>query len=420
MNNLRDSLLASSIRMYSLYQTALSMCSVKRLNELVDALLPHCITAMDVATACLLSRNDKIDSMGSELSDVDKEYLRRQSWRTSDGCIHRNLPSGKTFLASQILQETENLGALIVVEKEADDFDEEDSGRMKELATITATALGNVYEYEALIQKTEGLEEYIEWKEEQELQRLRQELEEARRTQRSLLPRQSPNTEGFDIQGICLPAREVGGDFYDYVSLGDDTLGIALADVSGKGLKAAMYSVLSYGTLHAKAEIGLLPSQMLKMLNEDLRERFQESMYCAMCIATLDVKNRLLRYSNAGIPYPIAKRGEEVFELKASGMPLGMRLGGIILPEYEDVEETELQPGDVVVFFSDGITECPSKDDPETFYDDTERILSVISGFDTDMNAQSMIHSILADLRDFAGDNNDQDDDITIIVVKVT
>ena len=426
MKDLRDNLLASSIRMYSLYQTALSLCSVKRLNELIDALLPHCITAMDVATACLLSREGTIHTIGSDLGDIDKEYLRRQSWGPSEQCVHSNLPSGKAFLASSILQETKmnpqgihtTLGTLIVVDKEASDFEAEDFERMKELATITATALGNVYEYEDLIQRAEGLEEDIKRRDELELQRLRQELEDARLTQLSLLPRQSPIIKGFDIKGICLPAQQVGGDFYDYVSLNDDTLAIALADVSGKGLKGAMYAVLSYGILHAKAKSDVLPYQMLQILNEDLEARFRERIYCAMCIATLNVNNRILRYSNAGIPYPIVKRGGKIFELESNGIPLGVFKRSRVFKhfEYKDADEVELQTGDVVVFLSDGVTECPSKDDPEQLYGETERLFSVIDGFDAGMNAQTMIHSLLADLRDFAGDS-DQSDDITIVVV---
>jgi sigma-B regulation protein RsbU (phosphoserine phosphatase) len=307
---------------------------------------------------------------------------------------------------------------LIVVDKEESDFEAVDFDRMKNLATITATALGNVYKYEDLIQKATGLEEHLKKRDELELERLRQEFEDARRTQLSLLPRQSPRIEGFEIEGICLPAQEVGGDFYDYLPLGDlplggDLLAIVLADVAGKGMKGAMYAVLAYGILHAEAKFGVFPSQMLWILNEDLRARFQERMNCAMCIATLDVNNRLLRYANAGIPYPLVKRGGQVFEVESNGPPLG----GFRRFEYKDVE-LELQPGDVVVFLSDGITESPSKDDPERWYQETERLFSVIDGFDAKMTARGMIDAILADVRDFSGDTA-QSDDQTIVVVKV-
>jgi len=149
--------------------------------------------------------------------DSDQEYLVRQSWKFSDQSVHGKLPSDKPFLASTIFEENKCLGTLIVVDKELSSFNTKDFTQMKNLATIVKTALGNVYEYEDLIQKAEGLEEDIKRKEELEIQRLRQELKDARNTQLSLLPKHPPNIAGFDIDGICLPAREVGGDFYDYV-----------------------------------------------------------------------------------------------------------------------------------------------------------------------------------------------------------
>lgn len=413
MKKLREDLLATSIRMYSLYQTALELCSVRRLKELIDVLLPHCITAMDVATACLISRDGTIHVMGDELEDLDKEHLRIESWKTFKQCIHGILPSGKPFLASHIFQEDTTLGTLIVADKEISDFGATDFGRMQSLSTITVTALSNVYKYEDLIQKAEGLEEDIRRREELELQRLRQELEDARVAQLSLLPKASPNLEGFEIEGICLPAQKVGGDFYDYLHLGDDIFAIVLADVAGKGLKGAMYAVLSYGILHAEAKFGVFPSQMLWSLNEDLRARFQERINCAMCIANIDVSKRLLKYSNAGIPYLLVKRGNEVFELESNGAPLGGFKGF----KYEDIE-LELLPGDVVVFLSDGITECPSKDNPEQLYGETGRLFSVIGGFDSNRSAKAMIEAILSDVGAFSGDN-EQSDDRTIVVVKV-
>ena len=240
-----------------------------------------------------------------------------------------------------------------------------------------------------------------------------QELQDAREMQMALLPKTAPSVEKLEVAGECIPANTVGGDFYDYVPLGGDIPAIVLADVSGKGMKAAMYAVLSSGVLHAEAKESVSPSQMLQILNEDLKARVKERMNCAMCIATIDLNNRILRYSNAGIPYPIVKRKGEIFELKCNGMPLG----GFLKFDYEDVE-LELQSGDVVVFFSDGVTECLSKENPEQFYDETGRLFSVIGGFEKDMNAQAMIQAILADLRDFAS-NNAQSDDITIVVVKV-
>ena len=113
MTDLREDLLATSIRMYSLYHTALSLCAVQRLSELIDVLLPHCITAMDVATACLLNRDGVLHIMGSALEEADKTYLKERfppegvlgKACAAHPCVHGSLPSGAFFLASPILQE---------------------------------------------------------------------------------------------------------------------------------------------------------------------------------------------------------------------------------------------------------------------------------------------------------------------------
>ena len=166
MEGLREHLLATSIRMHSLYRTALALCSVKRLEELIDVLLPHCITAMDVSTACLIDRDCTIHRKGNELAGSDKAYfhdrfpLHRGSKSQSENreCISGTLPTGAPFLATSIGEADIPLGILVVADKEDSDFDAPDFERMQELATITASALATVYAYEDLIEKAERLE----------------------------------------------------------------------------------------------------------------------------------------------------------------------------------------------------------------------------------------------------------------------
>ena len=415
MADFHEHLLATSIRMHSLYQTALSLCSVKRFADLVEQLLPHTITAMDVATACLLGRDGTLYTEGRELDHLDRHYLTERSWRDVHPYVQGELPSGVPFLAAAIRREDRTLGTLIVANKEVADFEAADFRRIRDLSTVTSTALENIYTYENLLERSENLEEEIRRRDEIELQRLRAEVEAARLTQLSLLPRQPPLIAGLDIQGICLPAREVGGDFYDYITLGftAESLAIVVADVSGKGVKSALYAVLSYGILHAEAKFGASPAHMLWVLNDELRARISERMNCAMCIATIDTENRKLRYANAGMPYAIFKRDDEVCELVSDGMPLGAFKSA----EYLDLSK-ELHPRDVLVFLSDGITEAMSEGDVEQLYIETHRLFDVIAGFTSDMSAEAMIHAILADVRSFSG-TIEQSDDITIVVVKV-
>ena len=236
----------------------------------------------------------------------------------------------------------------------------------------------------------------------------------AHQVQMSLLPRHSPTIKGFEIHGTCRSAKEVGGDFYDYVWLAEfANLAIVLADVVGKGMKSAMYAAVVYGVLHAEAKLGVLPSQMLWLLNDDLRRRFQGQIHCAMGIATIDIENKVLRYANAGMPYPIIRRGDEVLELESDGLPLGS-LNNI---EYAE-RRFPLQREDVLFFLSDGIMEAPLSMNPEHFYMQTRRLETLIKSFDSSMKAETMIDAILADVQDFSGDAN-QSDDMTVVVIKV-
>lgn len=179
MEDFCENLLATSIRMYTLYNTVLSLCSVKRLDELIEKLFSQCITAMDVETACLLCRDSTLHTRGLEFGSLDKEYLSGQSWYVSDQCIHDTLPNGTPFLASPIQKETGPLETLIVANKEVSDFEKADFEQMQNLATITATALESIYEYEDLLQRTESLEEHT--------QRLRGQMLEQERRARKIL-----------------------------------------------------------------------------------------------------------------------------------------------------------------------------------------------------------------------------------------
>ena len=162
MEDLQEALLATSIRMHSLYRMALSLCSVKTLDELIPDLLLHCITAIDVETACLLDINGTLHVRGADLAAVDQTALKAASWRTDDAYIHGDLPSGPPFLAHPIRQEADVIAVLIVAAPGNSGFDPTDLNRMEDLARITATALKNAYAYEDLVGRAEELAENTE------------------------------------------------------------------------------------------------------------------------------------------------------------------------------------------------------------------------------------------------------------------
>jgi len=239
--------------------------------------------------------------------------------------------------------------------------------------------------------------------------RLEKELEDARQRQTSLLPRSDPQLEGFDIAGFCRPAREVGGDFYDYLSLGDGRTGIALVDVSGKGLKGAMNAVLVDGMLSEVVKNKESCSEVLSALNVGLCPRMDDGMYVVFGLVILDQKAETLQWARAGLEYPIVRQGTQIFQLQDGECPLGLFPDS----EYPDVE-LKLQTGDFVVFYTDGITDAMNKrKEAYNFL----RLGNVIKRIDLKENARTIIQTILQDVANFVGSAK-QFDDMTIVVVK--
>ena len=239
------------------------------------------------------------------------------------------------------------------------------------------------------------------------------ELTDAREMQMGLIPQTAPEVPGFEIAGICTSARTVSGDFYDYVPLSNGTLAVVLADVTSKGMKGAMNAVLSSGALHSVAQLEVSPSQMLQALNNNLYPRFQRYTNCAMAILTINPKDQSLKYANAGIPYPIIKRGDDIEELSIDGMPLGAFRSS----EYQETPTIKLKSGDIIILFSDGITEAAQKNNPDQFYMETDRLTRIVKELDKMMTAEAVIGAIINDVRDFSG-GTQQNDDMTIVVIK--
>jgi len=256
------------------------------------------------------------------------------------------------------------------------------------------------------------LEEQIHQQERVEMKRIYQELQDARQIQQSLLPEGSPHIAGFEIVGVSLPAREVGGDFYDYLLLADD-VGIVLADVSGKSARAAMVAAMANGMLHTEvkgqSEIWGLPSMILGELNVTLQPRLIRGMFIAVSLGILQPKKKRLLFSNAGIPYPVVKRGDEVWELEVNGLPLGI----VDYAEYSDLS-VDLEPGDFVIFCSDGVSEATNE--AGEFYG-TDGLLETVQQANSSLSAQEMMDWIVKDVTEFVGDV-EPSDDITIIVLR--
>jgi phosphoserine phosphatase RsbU/P len=255
-----------------------------------------------------------------------------------------------------------------------------------------------------------------------EKKRLEEELRIARQIQMSLLPRGQLDMPGLGVTALCVPAREVGGDYYDFFPLGPGRLGVLIADVAGKGTSAALYMAELKGLMMALSQTYQSPRQLLIEANRILAENLDSRSFITMTYAVIDLVNGVMTYARAGhtpliyLPGPSAAlKGAQV--LVPSGMVLGLRIDGA-LAKFDDLLEEKqipLHTGDVIVFYTDGITEAMNND--SDLFGDSR--LSRIVEEHGHLESGELRERILREIEAFVG-TADQHDDMTMILIKVT
>lgn len=242
--------------------------------------------------------------------------------------------------------------------------------------------------------------------------RLINDLDMARRVQQQLLPKAANEICGLDLAAKCLPAWELSGDFYDFLPYGCGRVGLALGDVSGKGIAAALLGALTIGILRAQTVEKACPSEVLAWLNNRILETHLDARFVAMLFAVFDAGSRQLTIANAGNPYPLLLRNGRVEEIPVSGIPLGI----VGCNRYEPVS-LKLQVNDVVVFASDGIVECESRKD-ELFGD--KHLEAALASLPPDVSAEGIVSAILDETDAFSGRPSVPHDDRSLVVLRVT
>ena len=245
--------------------------------------------------------------------------------------------------------------------------------------------------------------------------RISAELNAAHDAQMSIMPHADPKIEGLDISGICIPANEVGGDFYDYISMNmnKERFGIVIGDVAGKAMKAAMVAVMSSGMVFSKADEDLPTDQIATHLNRAIYYKTDEIIYTALCLGFIDIPSKEFSFTLAGFCPPLLKSGDSLQRLDGVGprFPLGI-LEEVI---YEK-RVIQLAPGNVLILYTDGVTEA--RDHSKEFYGH-EGLEGLVNKMDSNqMTAKEIKDSIVEDVKRFSGDTP-QTDDMTIVVVKV-
>ena len=256
-----------------------------------------------------------------------------------------------------------------------------------------------------------------DWFSEAGVEQLAGHLQTAAIIQQKLLPQASPDLPGFDIAGLLRSSTSISGDFYDFIPLGDGQLGIAIADVRGKGIPAALLMVMIRTALRLVCREESSPASVLKRINDLLYVDTDPDLFATMVYGVLDAESLTFTYSNAGHCYPLHLKGingnpeSEIDQLEVGGMILG----SFDFVDFEN-DTTQLKPDDTILFYTDGATETTHSTDDEMFYGE-ERLTEVFQS-NRHLSAETICQAIETDLLDFSG-TNQRHDDLTIVVVKV-
>lgn len=244
-------------------------------------------------------------------------------------------------------------------------------------------------------------------------QRVKQELDIARTVQKTFLPNRTPEIPGFDTAAMCEPAQETGGDYYDIISLDDERAAVAIGDVSGKGIQAAFYMTFAKGVIHSLCTIFPSPKTMLYRVNKLFNENATRGTFISMIYGVLDSKKSTFTYLRAGHnPLLYKKANGEMEWQQPRGVAIGMCKGEAFNQVMEEYT-VELSKGDVLVLYTDGITEA--QNEKEEFYDE-KRLYKLIKREKT-TSAKELRDLIIEDVRTFVGDAL-QYDDMTLVVIK--
>ena len=239
-------------------------------------------------------------------------------------------------------------------------------------------------------------------------ERIEQELHVARRIQQASLPEAVPALEGWEIYPSYLPAREVGGDFFDFLELEDGRLGLVVGDATGKGVPAALVMSTTCGMIRAVTQASdYSPGEVLQRVNEALATRIPANMFVTCFYGVLDPGTGSFAYANAGHDLPYVRRGGYAEELMARGMPLGLMPG----MSYEE-KEIILGEGDRALFYSDGLVEAHN---PEGAMFGFPRLQSLVAEH---AQGEPLVDFPMEELYSFTGERWEQEDDITLVTLR--
>src|SRR5678816_4167489 len=390
-----------------LHATAASDTPEALLQKVVDALLELFPQAEDVGVLVEDERTGELR--------VQCQRHRRQAFggdlRVPGTIIQHVLSDRRGVLLSENADENnEGVGArmgaplifhgvhygVVYVESKHAGFRQEDVDLLQTVATQTALAM-HATRVAAQLARREKLE---------------RDLRVARQIQRSLLPANVPQVVGLEFAVHYEPAYQIGGDYYDFIWHDPSHLGLAVGDVAGKAISAALYMARLTSELRSRAAIARTPARLLRRVNQEMVQLGDDGIFTTLVYYIYDLENRSLVFTNAGHCVPLLRRGDRVFPLQAERAhtpPLG------VTPDLEAGEaRVQLHSGDMLIMVSDGILEARDSRGNDYGLSRLSRRIRTARG-----NVDDVIKSILADIDSHAGEQRQQGDDMTIVAMSI-
>jgi len=350
--------------------------------EAGERIMPCPRELADAPAAELMSRVDFLGFLGEDSREEASEALERM----------------KVHMIAVLRHGPDLLGALTLGSKiTGTRYTTEDTALLSGLASQVSSALKNAALYSESVERS----------------RLEEEMVLARKIQSSFLPARFPHMEGLDIYGSAVPSKHVGGDYFDVLELGNGRLMLAVADVAGKGVPAGLLMSMLQASLRTQvSENGVACGRILQRINRLVFESTGPEQFATFFLCTIDSRERALTFSNAGHNYPIVVRGDGSCEL--------LQEGGLILGVMGDVTFNEgtvpLRGGDMLVCYTDGVTEARNPRDEE--YGE-ERLMKLLQSLRGPASAAEVIEAVHASVLEFAA-GEEQSDDMTMLVLRVS
>ena len=400
----------------TLLEVEKSLSSTLNLNELLEIILDSLLKVVkyDAVAIFLINESrqeiDHIKARGFDpLLEPDLQLKMGEGvagWaaKSKEGLIVPNVKDDPRYIEARvetesgmavpIVSQNRTIGVFSLESDEPNAYTHDDLELLEAFASLAAISLERARQHEEILEK----------------RRLEEELSIAKRIQKTFLPQKRPQLPGFDISGINIPSEEVGGDYYDFISITDSQIGIVIADVSGKGIPAALIMASVRAGLIAEIRNNYAIRSIMAKVNNLLFESTASDIYVTAVYGVLDPKNRIFTFSNAGHNAPILRRADGEMKYLTEG---GMALGMFENSKYEE-RPLGVGPGEIIVFYTDGVTEAKN-DDQEEF--GTRRLKQVIDD-SHQFGARQIRENIYEAVKKFTGISH-QEDDLTMIVAKV-